>query len=158
MSRRRGAVKRHIAPDPMYKSLVLAKFINKVMLHGKKSVARSIVYGAFKIIEEKLKTENPLEIFDKALENVMPHVEVKTRRIGGANYQVPVEIAPNRKQSLAMGWIINYARDDKRHPEMAQALATELIDASNNQGSSIKKREDTHKMAEANKMFAHFRS
>jgi small subunit ribosomal protein S7 len=155
MSRRKGAAKRSINPDPMFQSERLAKFINKVMLDGKKSVARGIVYGAFEIIKKKLNVENPLEVFDKALENAMPHVEVKTRRIGGANYQVPVEIPSNRRQSLAMGWIIQYSRA-KPSQQMAQALASELIDCANNQGATIKKREDTHKMAEANKAFAHF--
>jgi small subunit ribosomal protein S7 len=154
MSRRRGAVKRQIPSDPVYQDLTLAKFINKVMLDGKKSVARGIVYGAFDIVAKKTNTP-PLETFHKALENAMPHVEVKTRRIGGANYQVPVEIRPNRRYSLAMGWIITYARA-KPGKSMMENLASELLEASNNQGASIKKKEDTHKMAEANKAFAQF--
>ncbi|MEI6242670.1 MAG: 30S ribosomal protein S7 [Chlamydiota bacterium] len=157
MSRRRRAVKREIAPDPLYRSLVLAKFINKIMIQGKKSVARKITYDALEYFAQKVKREdNPLEAFEQALENAKPSLEVKSRRIGGATYQVPVEIAPNRRTSLAMQWIITYSRS-KVGRCMTEGLSTELADCYNNQGSTIKKKEDTHKMAEANKAFAHYK-
>jgi small subunit ribosomal protein S7 len=156
MSRRRRAVKRMIEPDPLYNSLVLAKFINKVMICGKKSTARRIVYNALEQFAKKIKAENPLEAFEQALENAKPTLEVKSRRIGGATYQVPVEIPADRRASMAMKWIIQYAQD-KVGRSMEEGLSQELADAFNNQGSAIKKKDDTHKMAEANKAFAHYK-
>lgn len=157
MSRRRRAIKRQTEPDPRYHSVVLAKFINKVMMDGKKSIAQRIVYDAFDIISEKTKL-NPLEVFEKAIENASPLVEVKTRRIGGANYQVPSEVPASRRQAMGMGHIIEFSRSKQLHT-MEDALSAELIDASNNnyQCGSIKKKEDIHKQAEANKAFAHFK-
>lgn len=156
MSRRRKAVKRYMEPDPVYQSLTLAKFINKVMLSGKKAVARSIVYRALDKFAQKVKTDNPLEAFEQALENSKPTLEVKTRRIGGANYQVPVEIPGDRRAAMAMQWIIMNSRA-KPGRAMEEALAAELVDCYNNQGSTIKKKDDTHRMAEANKAFAHYK-
>jgi small subunit ribosomal protein S7 len=153
MSRRRRAVKRTTEPDPIYNSQLLAKFISKLMLDGKKSIARRIVYNALEKFAQRVKMENPLE---RALENAQPAVEVKSRRIGGATYQVPVEIAPNRRLSMAMRWIINFARA-KPGRSMEEGLASELADCYNNQGTTIKKKEDTHRMAEANKAFAHYK-
>lgn len=155
MSRRHRAEKRETAPDPIYKSRLLAKFINKVMIGGKKSTAQAIVYGALEKLGQKVKGE-PLDSFERALENAQPSLEVKSRRIGGATYQVPIEIPGNRRQAMAMRWIINYART-KTGRSMTDGLATELTDCFNNQGSTIKKKEDTHKMAEANKAFAHYK-
>lgn len=156
MSRRRRATKREIPPDPVYGSLLLAKFINKVMVSGKKSLARSIVYEALDKFAEKVKSDNPLEAFETALENAKPSLEVKSRRIGGATYQVPIEIPHNRRNSMAMRWIINYSRS-KAGRSMVDGLSGELADCYNNQGSTIKKKDDTHRMAEANKAFAHYR-
>lgn len=156
MSRRRRAEKRVPDPDPVYNSEVLARFINKIMIEGKKSVARSIVYTALDELAKKLKVENPLEAFEQALENAKPSLEVKSRRIGGATYQVPIEIAPNRRTALAMRWIIKHSRA-KPGKTMAQALTIELADCYNNQGTTIKKKDDTHRMAEANKAFAHYK-
>ncbi|MGD0664227.1 MAG: 30S ribosomal protein S7 [Rhabdochlamydiaceae bacterium] len=156
MSRRRRAVKRIIDPDPFYKSLVLAKFINKLMIGGKKSTARRIVYNAIEQFSKKVKAEDPLAAFEQALENAKPTLEVKSRRIGGATYQVPIEIPPERRASMAMKWIIQYAQD-KVGRSMEDGLAQELADAFNNQGSAIKKKDETHKMAEANKAFAHYK-
>lgn len=156
MSRRRRAVKREIDPDPVYGSTVLSKFINKVMERGKKSVARRIVYNALETFSEKVKAEDPLAAFEQALENSKPSLEVKSRRIGGANYQVPIEIPPNRRTSMAMGWIIHHSRA-KTGRSMEDALAGELVDCFNNQGTTIKKKDDTHRMAEANKAFAHYK-
>jgi len=155
MSRKRVAAKRKIAPDPKYNSVLVTKFINSLMKKGKKSTAQSILYGAFEIIEEKIK-KDPLAAFQTALENVRPVVEVKSRRVGGSTYQVPTEVRPARRQALAMRWIISFskARGEKT---MAAKLAGELIDASNERGAAIKKKEDTHRMAEANKAFAHYR-
>jgi small subunit ribosomal protein S7 len=155
MSRRHRAVKREILPDPQYGDLVLTKFINSLMEDGKKSVAERIVYGALDIIRSKTKSE-PLPVFHDALEKVKPSIEVKSRRVGGATYQVPSEVPAKRRQSLAIRWIITAAaaRSEKT---MKERLAAELIDAHNNRGSALKKREDTHKMAEANKAFAHYR-
>ncbi len=155
MSRRRAAVKRQTEPDPRYKSVTLAKFINKVMYDGKKSISQRIVYDAFDMIAEKTKA-NPLEIFEKALENAMPLLEVKTRRIGGANYQVPVEIPASRRQAMAMTWLIDCSRAQGGNT-MEAKLSAELVDCSNNQGGAIKKKEDMHKQAEANKAFSHFK-
>jgi small subunit ribosomal protein S7 len=156
MSRRRRAFKREIAPDPVHGSTVLAKFINKVMERGKKSIARNIVYTALDQFVEKVKAEDPLAAFEQAIENAKPSLEVKSRRIGGANYQVPIEIPANRRTSMAMGWIISFARA-KTGRSMIEGLAGELADCFNNQGATIKKKDDTHRMAEANKAFAHYK-
>lgn len=156
MSRRRRSEKREIAPDPVYNSLTLAHFINKVMLSGKKSLSRKIVYNAMEDFAKKVNSENPLEAFEQALENAKPSLEVKSRRIGGATYQVPIEIAPKRRTSLAMGWIIQNSRK-RPGRAMEDALAMELSDCFNNQGSTIKKKDDVHRMAEANKAFAHYK-
>lgn len=156
MSRRRRAVKRAIEPDPLYNSPVLAKFINKLMIGGKKSTARRIVYNALEQFGKKIKAEDLLAAFEQALENTKPTLEVKSRRIGGATYQVPIEIPAERRASLAMKWIIQYSQD-KVGRSMEEGLAQELADCFNNQGSSIKKKDDVHKMAEANKAFAHYK-
>jgi len=153
---RKGNVpKRVVLPDPMYGSKVVTKLINGIMLDGKKGVAQRIVYGAFDIIKEK-SGQDPMETFEKAMNNIMPVLEVKARRVGGANYQVPVEVRPERRQTLGIRWLVKYTRlrGEKR---MEERLAKELMDAANSMGASVKKREDTHKMAEANKAFAHYR-
>jgi len=155
MPRRRVVEKRKILPDPKFNDRLLAKFINNVMRDGKKSVAERIVYGAFDIIQGR-SGEEPLRIFKKALDNVKPVLEVKSRRVGGATYQVPVEVRPERRVSLAMRWLIQNAKA-RGEKTMAEKLAGELMDAANNRGGAVKKREDTHKMAEANKAFAHYR-
>jgi small subunit ribosomal protein S7 len=155
MPRRRVAEKRDILPDPKYNSKVVSKFINSIMKDGKKSIAEKICYGAFEILKQKTGND-PLKIFKTAIENVKPVLEVKPRRVGGATYQVPVEIRPHRRTALAFRWILNYARQ-RSEKTMQERLAAELLDAYNNTGSSIKKKEDTHKMAEANKAFAHYR-
>ncbi|MDY3869183.1 MAG: 30S ribosomal protein S7 [Pyramidobacter sp.] len=153
---RKGHVRRReTLGDANYGSKVITKFINTLMLEGKKSTAEAIMYGALEQASEKLKAE-PMAVFEKAMENVKPLVEVRSRRVGGATYQVPVEVAPARAQALAIRWIISYARSKKGIP-MAERLARELMDAYNNEGSAVKKREDTHKMAEANRAFAHYR-
>ena len=156
MSRRRRAVKRKPIPDQKYNSIVLSKFINRVMLDGKKSIAIKIVYGALDTFSKKVGAEDPIIAFDQAMENAMPTLEVKSRRIGGATYQVPIEIAPERRASMAMKWIIMNARQ-KAGRSMVDGLAMELADCFNNQGSTIKKKDDTHRMAEANKAFAHYK-
>lgn len=156
MSRRRRAVKREIEPDPVFGSTILAKFINKVMINGKKSTARRLVYNALDKFAKKVKSENVVEAFEQALENAKPALEVKSRRIGGATYQVPIEIPPNRRTSMAMAWIITFSRA-KTGRSMEDGLAAELIDCFNNQGTTIKKKDDTHRMAEANKAFAHYK-
>lgn len=156
MSRRRRAEKRKIDPDPVYGSVVLSKFINKVMIGGKKSVATRIVYDALEKLSEKVKADDTLAAFLQALENAKPSLEVKSRRIGGATYQVPIEIPADRRTFMAMGWIIEFSRK-KTGRAMAEALASELLDCFHNQGSTIKKKDDTHRMAEANKAFAHYR-
>jgi len=155
MPRRGFIVKREIIPDPKFHDRLVAKFINKVMLRGKKSVAESIVYGAFDVIKERAKAE-PLDLFKNALENVKPVLETKTRRVGGSNYQIPVEVRSDRRVSLGMRWLINFARK-RAEKSMKEKLAAELIDAANNRGASVKKKEEVHKMAEANKAFAHYR-
>ena len=155
MSRRRIAEKTTILPDPKYGDKVLAKFINIIMRSGKKSIAEKIVYGALNKINDKGSTE-PLEIFNKALENIKPVVEVKSRRVGGATYQIPVEVKTARSMTLAMRWIVDAAKN-RNEKDMGSRLAGELLDASENRGTAIKKREDTHRMAEANKAFSHFR-
>ena len=155
MSRRRRAEKREILPDPKFKDLVLSKFMNNLMLDGKKSVSEKIVYGAFDEIENKMKRP-PLEVFHEALNNIKPAVEVRSRRVGGATYQVPVEVRPQRREALAIRWLIKASRD-RNEKTMKDRLASELIDAVNTRGSAVKKKEDTHKMAEANKAFSHYR-
>lgn len=142
-------------PDPVYGSVVVAKLINSIMLDGKKGTAQGIVYDAFDVIKERT-GEDPLEVFEKAMNNIMPTLEVKARRVGGANYQVPVEVRPDRRQTLALRWLTAFTRA-RSEKKMYEKLANELIDASNNTGASVKRKEDTHKMAEANKAFAHFR-
>lgn len=155
MPRKGNVPKREVLPDPVYGSVVVAKLINSIMLDGKKGTAQAIVYGAFKQVEETT-GEDPLEVFEKAMNNIMPVLEVKARRVGGANYQVPVEVRPERRQTLGLRWLTKYTRA-RGEKTMADRLAKELIDASNNAGASVKKKEDTHKMAEANKAFAHYR-
>jgi len=155
MSRRKAAPKRKILPDSKYGNLRLAKFMNQIMKNGKKSVAEGIVYGAFIEIKAKSKKE-PIEVFEKALEEVGPTVEVKARRVGGATYQVPLEVRPSRRQALAMRWLVNSARS-RSEKTMTLKLAYELMDASEGKGEAIKKKEDTHRMAEANRAFSHFR-
>ena len=155
MSRRHRAQKRDIIPDPKFTDLIVTKFMNAVMRDGKKSTAEGIVYGAFDRIEEKAKSD-PLALFHDALKNVMPTVEVRSRRVGGATYQVPVEVRPERRQALAIRWIITAARK-RNENTMVERLSGELLDAANNRGTSVKKREDTHKMAEANRAFSHYR-
>ena len=153
--RKRHVFHRDVLADPIYNSKVVTKLINRVMLDGKRGKAQTIVYKAFDMVQEKT-NENPNEVFTKAMENVTPAIEVKSRRVGGANYQVPVEVKPERAQALAFRWLINYARLRSGH-SMAENLANEIIDASNGTGAAVKKREDTHRMAEANKAFAHYR-
>ncbi len=153
--RKRRAEKRYIKPDPKFNDVLVAKFINYVMWDGKKNTAREIVYDSFDIIEKKTK-KPAMEIFQKAVQNVQPLVEVRSRRVGGATYQVPMEVRPERRIALAFRWIKNYSRD-RKDKSMAQKLAAELMAAANGEGSSVKKKEDTHRMAEANKAFAHFR-
>ena len=153
--RKRRAVKRDVLPDPIYNSKVVTKLINQIMNDGKKGTAERILYEAFEMIKEKTGQE-PMEVYEKALENVKPLLEVKSRRVGGSNYQVPVEVKPERAQALAFRWLINYARLRNGH-SMAENLANEIIDASNGVGASVKKKDDTHKMAEANKAFAHYK-
>ncbi len=155
MSRRHRAQKREIIPDPKYTDVIVTKFMNAIMRDGKKSTAEGIVYGAFDRIEEKAKSD-PLGLFHDALKNVMPSVEVRSRRVGGATYQVPVEVRPERRQALAIRWIISAARN-RNENTMVERLSGELLDAANNRGTSVKKREDTHKMAEANRAFSHYR-
>lgn len=155
MPRRRVVAKREIVPDPKFGNVTLAKFMNHVMISGKKAVAERIVYGALDIVEQKLGS-NPIESFDAALENIAPLVEVKSRRVGGATYQVPVEVRPSRRNALAMRWLVEYSRN-RGEKSMRQRLAGEIIDASQGKGNAVKKREDVHRMAEANKAFSHFR-
>lgn len=155
MSRRHRAEKRDIIPDAKFGDVVLTKFMNSLMIDGKKSAAESIVYGAFDIIEDKTSQE-PVTIFHQALENVMPAIEVRSRRVGGATYQVPVEVRPDRRRALAIRWIISAARN-RNENTMIGRLSGELLDASNNRGTAVKKREDTHRMAEANRAFSHYR-
>jgi small subunit ribosomal protein S7 len=153
---RKGNIpKREVLPDPVYGSVVVAKLINSIMLDGKKGVAQSIVYDAFESIK-KITGEEPLEVFEKAMNNIMPVVEVKARRVGGANYQVPIEVRADRRQTLGIRWLTKYTRA-RGEKTMADRLAKELMDAANNTGASVKKKEDTHKMAEANRAFAHYR-
>ena len=155
MSRRRAAEKRTILPDHKFKDLIIARFMNRIMLDGKKSISEKIVYGAFDIVSKKTE-KDPLSFFHEALDNVKPNLEVKSRRIGGATYQVPIEVRPRRAQTLAMKWIVDCAvkRNEKT---MRERVAGEILDAHNNKGNAVKKREETHKMAEANRAFSHFR-
>ncbi|MCI5521695.1 MAG: 30S ribosomal protein S7 [Tenericutes bacterium] len=153
--RKRRAVKRDVLPDPIYNSKLVTKLVNRIMLDGKKGVAQTILYDAFDMIKEKT-GEEPMAVYEKALENIKPALEVKSRRVGGANYQVPIEVRPDRSEALALRWLVNYARLRGGH-SMAENLANEIIDASNGVGAACKKREDTHRMAEANKAFAHYR-
>ena len=155
MPRRGNVPKREVLPDPMYNSVLVTKLVNSIMLDGKKGVAQKIVYGAFEIVEEKT-GKNGLEAFQQAMENIMPAVEVKTRRVGGSNYQVPMEVRPERRQTLGLRWLTAYARA-RSERTMGERLANEILDACNGVGNAVKKREDTHKMAEANKAFAHYR-
>ena len=155
MPRRGNVPKREILPDPIYGSVLVTKLVNSIMLDGKKGVAQKVVYGAFQIVEEKTGKAG-LEAFQQAMENIMPAVEVKTRRVGGANYQVPIEVRPERRQTLGLRWLTNYSRA-RSEKTMRERLAGEIMDACNNTGAAVKKREDTHKMAEANKAFSHFR-
>ena len=153
---RRGNVpKREVLPDPLYNSVLVTKLTNSIMLDGKKGVAQKVVYGAFEIIKDKTGKE-PMEVYTQALENIMPSLEVKARRVGGATYQVPIEVRPERRQTLGLRWLTNYARA-RSEKTMKERLAGEIMDAANNLGSAVKKREDTHKMAESNKAFAHYR-
>ena len=153
--RKRRAVKRDVLADPIYNSKLVTKLINNMMIDGKKGKAQTILYDAFDMIKEKT-NKDPMEVLNQAMENVMPSLEVKSRRVGGANYQVPIEVKPERRQALGLRWIIQYARLRGGH-SMSENLANELIDASNNTGAAVKKREDTHRMAEANKAFAHMK-
>ena len=155
MPRKGYIAKRDVLPDPIYNSKVVTKLINNIMLDGKKSVAQKIVYGAFEIIKEK-EQKDPLEVFETALNNIMPVLEVKARRVGGATYQVPLEIRPERRQTLGLRWLVTYARK-RNEKTMAEKLAGEIIDATNQNGGAYKKKEDTHRMAEANKAFAHYK-
>ena len=155
MSRRHRAEKREVLPDPKFGDVVLSKFMNCLMYDGKKSVAEQIVYGALDVIETKTK-QNPITVFHQALDNVMPSIEVRSRRVGGATYQVPVEVRTSRRQALGIRWIISAARE-RNEKTMTERLSAELLDASNNRGNAVKKREDTHKMAEANRAFSHYR-
>jgi small subunit ribosomal protein S7 len=155
MSRRHAAEKREIIPDPKFGNLVVSKFMNAIMYDGKKSVAETIVYGALETIEGKTK-QNPISIFQQALDNVMPSIEVRSRRVGGATYQVPVEVRSSRRTALAMRWVIEFARK-RGENTMPRKLAAELLEASENRGGAVKKREETHRMAEANKAFSHYR-
>jgi small subunit ribosomal protein S7 len=156
MGRRKEALKRKTPGDPIYNDVVIEKFANNLMYEGKKNTSHNIIYGALEILKQKIKDKEPLEVFKQALQNSMPLLEVKSRRVGGATYQVPLEIRKERSMALAFRWLINYSRN-RSGRSMRENLANELLDAYNNQGSTIKKREDTHKMAEANKAFSHFK-
>ena len=153
--RKRRAIKRDVLPDPIYNSKIVTKLVNAIMTSGKKGTAQRILYGAFDIIKEK-SGESPIDVYNKALENIKPALEVKSRRVGGANYQVPIEVSDDRSQTLALRWLVNYAKL-RNGKSMAENLANELMDAAKGVGGAVKKREDTHKMAEANKAFAHYR-
>ena len=156
MPRRREIPKRDLPPDPIYSSPLVTKFINTVMLDGKKSLAEQVMYGSLDIIRERT-GDDPIKVFKKAIENSKPSLEVKSRRVGGSNYQVPIEVNPNRRLSLSIRWVVSYARQRGDGKTMQEKLANELLDASNLRGGAVKKREDTHRMAEANKAFAHYR-
>jgi small subunit ribosomal protein S7 len=156
MPRRRDVTKRQVPPDPIYNSTLVTKFVRTVMKDGKRSTAEGLLYGSLELVKERT-GEDPLKVFKKALENVKPSLEVKSRRVGGSNYQVPIEVNPNRRMSLSMRWLSTYARSRGDGKTMKEKLANEFIDASNLRGASVKRREDTHRMAEANKAFAHYR-
>ncbi|EPY06940.1 30S ribosomal protein S7 [Paenibacillus sp. E194] len=155
MPRKGPVTKRDVLPDPVYNSKLVTRLINRIMLDGKRGVAQSILYNSFEIIRERTGND-PMEVFEAALKNIMPVLEVKARRVGGSNYQVPIEVKPERRTSLGLRWLVNYSRN-RGEKTMEERLAAEIIDASNNTGAAVKKREDTHKMAEANKAFAHYR-
>ncbi|MEK6556164.1 MAG: 30S ribosomal protein S7 [Bdellovibrionota bacterium] len=155
MSRRKGAVKREVNPDPIYNDLTVTKFVNRIMIQGKRSTAQGLFYGALDEIKVKITAEDPMSVFRKALENCKPSLEVRSRRVGGATYQVPCDVRPSRRLSLAMKWLVGYARD-RGEKTFSARLAGEILDAYNNRGNAIKKREDVHKMAEANKAFSHY--
>ena len=155
MPRRGNVPKREILPDPIYNSVLVTKLVNSIMLDGKKGVAQKVVYGAFDMVKEQT-GKDPLEVFTTAMDNIMPSLEVKARRVGGATYQVPIDVRPARRQTLGLRWLTTYSRA-RSERTMAERLAAEIMDAANNTGSAVKKREDTHKMAESNKAFAHFR-
>ncbi len=155
MPRRGNVPKREVLPDPIYNSILVTKLVNSIMLDGKKGVAQKVVYGAFDIVQEKT-GKDAIEVFHAAMENIMPSLEIKSRRVGGATYQVPMEVRPARRQTLGLRWLTTYSRN-RSERTMKERLAGELMDAANNTGNAVKKREDTHKMAEANKAFAHFR-
>ena len=155
MPRRGNVPKREVLPDPIYNSVLVTKLVNSIMLDGKKGVAQKVVYDAFNTIKEKT-GKDPMEVFEAAMENIMPSLEIKARRVGGATYQVPMEVRPARRQTLGLRWLTTYSRN-RSEKNMADRLAGEIMDAANNTGNSVKKREDTHKMAEANKAFAHYR-
>ncbi len=155
MSRRKGNYKREVAPDPIYNDVLLAKFVNKVMLDGKKSVAQALVYKSFDQIKEKVQDEEPLAVFKKAVENIKPQLEVRSRRVGGATYQVPVDVRPSRRVTLALRWLTSHSRS-RGEKDMATRISGEIVDAYNNRGNAIKKKEDVHRMAEANRAFSHY--
>lgn len=155
MSRRKKTFKREIIPDPVYKDLIIAKFVNKMMIQGKKATAQKLFYGALAELEGKVQGEDALSVFRKALENVKPSIEVRSRRVGGATYQVPVDVRPSRRTALAMRWLVEYSRN-RGEKDMAKRLAGEFLDAYNNRGNSIKKKDDVHRMAESNKAFSHY--
>ncbi|NIK72274.1 MULTISPECIES: 30S ribosomal protein S7 [unclassified Paenibacillus] len=155
MPRKGPVTKRDVLPDPVYNSKLVTRLINRIMIDGKRGVAQTLLYDAFTLIQERT-GKDPMEVFEEALKNIMPVLEVKARRVGGSNYQVPVEVKPERRTSLGLRWLVNYSRN-RGEKTMEERLAAEIMDASNNTGASVKKREDTHKMAEANKAFAHYR-
>ena len=155
MPRRGNVPKREVLPDPLYNSILVTKLVNSIMLDGKKGVAQKVVYGAFEIIKEKT-DKDPMEVYAQAMENIMPSLEIKARRVGGSTYQVPMEVRPERRQTLGLRWLTTYSRNSSENT-MKERLAAEIMDAANNTGSAVKKREDVHKMAEANKAFAHYR-
>lgn len=155
MSRRRGNYKREVIPDPVYNDIVVSKFVNKIMWHGEKATAQSILYKALDQLKDKVSGEEPLTVFKKALENCKPSLEVRSRRVGGATYQVPVDVRPARRLTLSMRWLVEYSRQ-RGEKTMAGRLAAELLDAYNNRGNAVKKKEDVHRMAEANKAFSHY--
>ena len=155
MSRRKSAVKREVLPDPIYNDIVVTKFINKMMFDGKKATAQGIFYGALEELKAKVQEEEPITVFKKALENAKPQIEVRSRRVGGATYQVPVDVRPSRRLALAMRWLIEHARE-RGEKDMGKRLSGELLDAYNNRGNAIKKKEDVHRMAESNKAFSHY--
>lgn len=156
MARRRRPVRREVLPDPVFNDILVTKFINCMMVEGKKSASEKIFYGALELVAQKMPGEESLVVFKSALDNIKPHIEVRTRRVGGSNYQIPVEVRPERRQALAIRWLVSYARL-RTEKSMRDKLAAEIVDAANRRGAAIKKREDVHKMADANKAFAHFR-